>query len=74
MTTPIAVFAALAFFTPPQTASGQTTSETIVEVRVHGNHTTPDADVLRIAGIAWSARARVRGDETAPQCARRGLP
>lgn len=30
-------------------ASAQT--ERIVEVRVHGNHTTPDADVLVIAGV-----------------------
>ena len=26
--------------------------EVLAEVRVHGNHTTPDADVLRIAGLA----------------------
>jgi hypothetical protein len=28
------------------------TGETIGEVRVHGNHTTPDSDVLTIAGLA----------------------
>ena len=55
MSTPILVFAALALFTPPQAPSGQSTSETIVEIRVHGNHTTPDADVLRIAGVAPGA-------------------
>ena len=27
-------------------------AETIAEVRVHGNHTTPDADVLALAGLA----------------------
>lgn len=26
--------------------------ETLAEVRVHGNHTTPDSDVLRIAGLS----------------------
>lgn len=31
-------------------AFGQT--ETIAEIRVHGNHTTPDADVLAIAGLS----------------------
>lgn len=28
------------------------TGETIGEIRVHGNHTTPDADVLAIAGLS----------------------
>jgi len=27
-------------------------SETIAEIRVHGNHTTPDADVLALSGLA----------------------
>jgi outer membrane protein assembly factor BamA len=27
------------------------TAETIVEIRIHGNHTTPDADVLALAGL-----------------------
>jgi outer membrane protein assembly factor BamA len=31
-------------------ATAQT--ETIAEIRVHGNHTTPDADVLAIAGLS----------------------
>ena len=30
---------------------GVTAPERIVEIRVHGNHTTPDADVLAIAGL-----------------------
>jgi outer membrane protein assembly factor BamA len=51
MTLPIAVLAALAL-AAPQTPPDQTTPGTIVEIRVHGNHTTPDADVLRIAGLA----------------------
>ena len=25
--------------------------EKITEVRVHGNHTTPDADILRLSGL-----------------------
>ncbi len=33
-------------------AIGDQASETIVEVRVHGNHTTPDADVVQLAAIA----------------------
>jgi cell division septal protein FtsQ len=52
MTTPIVVFAALAVLARTQAPSEQPTPETIVEIRVHGNHTTPDADVLRIAGVA----------------------
>ena len=31
-------------------------AEVVGEVRVHGNHTTPDADVLSIAGLAVGAR------------------
>jgi outer membrane protein assembly factor BamA len=27
-------------------------AETIVELRVHGNHTTPDAEVLRLSGVS----------------------
>ena len=27
-------------------------AETIVDIRVHGNHTTPDAEIIRIAGIS----------------------
>ena len=33
-------------------ASGQTPAEHIVEITVHGNHTTPDQDILNIAGLA----------------------
>ena len=41
----------LAFVFPPTTAAAQATSSGVVaEVRVHGNHTTPDADVLAIVG------------------------
>lgn len=34
----------------PLAASGQA-PERIVEIRVHGNHTTPDQDILKIAGL-----------------------
>jgi hypothetical protein len=32
------------------TASAQTSPGVVAEVRVHGNHTTPNADVLAIVG------------------------
>jgi outer membrane protein assembly factor BamA len=38
----------------PATSAGQapaTANERLAEVRIHGNHTTPDEDVLRIAGL-----------------------
>lgn len=38
------------FLTATVTSQGQVT-ETLGEVRVHGNHTTPDADVLALAGL-----------------------
>jgi len=34
---------------PQEQGSG---AERIVEIRVHGNHTTPDAEVIRIAGVS----------------------
>ena len=34
------------------TRAQEPAAETVVDIRVHGNHTTPDAEVLRIAGIA----------------------
>lgn len=39
---------------PAPQAQGQpgVVAERLAEVRVHGNHTTPDAEVLRIAGLA----------------------
>ena len=49
------MLAALVFLAIPVHARGQAApsaaAEHIVEVRVHGNHTTPDAEVLRIAGL-----------------------
>jgi outer membrane protein assembly factor BamA len=35
-----------------QEATQAAVAEILAEVRVHGNHTTPDADVLKIAGLA----------------------
>jgi hypothetical protein len=40
-------------------------SGTIAEIRVHGNHTTPDADVRRIAALAEGAPATVVSIEEA---------
>ena len=37
------------------TAAQTRTTETLGEVRVHGNHTTPDADILAIAGLTVGA-------------------
>jgi outer membrane protein assembly factor BamA len=37
--------------TAPPAASTTTGVEVLAEVRVHGNHTTPDAEVLQIAGV-----------------------
>ena len=44
--------------------AAQGTGEKIVEIRVHGNHTTPDADVLMLSGLAIGQAAtddRLRG-------------
>ncbi len=52
-------------------ASAQEVTAPIVEIRVHGNHSTPDAEILALAGLAVgqpastevldAARARVEG-------------
>ena len=54
MTPPLVALAALVALSPqpPAQAAAQ---ETVVEIRVHGNHTTPDAEVLRLAGVAPGA-------------------
>ena len=44
----------LTFIATPATAQ---TTERIAEIRVHGNHTTPDADILALAGLAAGADA-----------------
>ena len=33
-------------------APAQTSLETVVDVRIHGNHSTPDAVILEISGLA----------------------
>ncbi len=48
--TPALVFCAWLFAFAPQAAAPQP-SEKIVDVRVHGNHLTPDADVIRLSGL-----------------------
>ena len=45
----------VALFSVPSVAWAQT--ETINEIRVHGNHTTPDADVISLSGLATGAPA-----------------
>lgn len=41
----------LAAVPPARAQQGPATREVVVDVRVHGNHTTPDADVLQLAAI-----------------------
>ena len=48
--------------------------ECIVEVRVHGNHTTPDAEVLRLAARRARAAVYRRHARPHPQGARRQRP
>ena len=48
--------------------------EKITEVRVHGNHTTPDADILQISGLAAGAEpteARLKDAEQKLRASRR---
>jgi outer membrane protein assembly factor BamA len=47
---------ALAFAVPPA-AAAQAVEGRIAAIRVHGNHTTPDADILAIAGLALGEAA-----------------
>jgi outer membrane protein assembly factor BamA len=46
--------AVLALFTvvTPVRAQDPSSAETVVGIRVHGNHTTPDAEIIRIAGLS----------------------
>lgn len=55
----ICAFAMLAMahaFAVPSTATAQDEGR-ITEIRVHGNHTTPDADILAIAGLVLGEAA-----------------
>ncbi len=48
-----AAFAAAAVAFTPLAARGQAVgSETVVDIRVHGNHTTPTDDIVALAGVA----------------------
>jgi outer membrane protein assembly factor BamA len=49
---PAAVLAISIVVTPAAHAQEPTPVETIVDIRVHGNHTTPDAEIIRIAGVS----------------------
>jgi outer membrane protein assembly factor BamA len=49
-----ALFVCFVSFVPAARAQS---AEVVGEVRVHGNHTTPDADILSIAGLAVGAPA-----------------
>lgn len=40
-----------------QTEDAKATAERIVEIRIHGNHTTPDADVLALSGLEVGSSA-----------------
>ena len=49
----------------------QPAPEVIVDVRVHGNHTTPDEEVLKLAGLSVGAPATdQRIDDAAQACGR----
>lgn len=52
--TSFAFFVLFGLFVVPTSAQAQ---EKITEIRVHGNHTTPDADVLSLSGLATGADA-----------------
>ena len=67
---PLLVLIALTWATP---AVAQVT-EQIVEIRIHGNHTTPDADVLAVSGLAVgepAAEARLQEAEQKLRASRR---
>jgi outer membrane protein assembly factor BamA len=49
------VFAAALAVSAPAAAQPPAAAETLREVRVHGNHTTPDADILALAGLTLGA-------------------
>ena len=48
-----AVVVALSLLTATSVASQPaSSSEVVIELRIHGNYSVPDADVMRMAGIA----------------------
>ena len=42
---------ALVLLIAPAAAAGQPASEEVTEVRVHGNHSIPDAEIIELAGV-----------------------
>ena len=52
--TSLALAASLAFALFPQAAPAQP-GEVVAEIRVHGNHLTPDAEIIAIAGLTIGA-------------------
>lgn len=53
----LGVFATFALFAIFAVQSAAQAPEKITEIRVHGNHTTPDADVLKLSGLIPGADA-----------------
>ena len=67
-------FALFAFFVSFVVQGQAQAPETITEVRVHGNHTTPDTDVLQISGLAAGVEpteARLKDAEQKLRASRR---
>ena len=68
------VFAAFAFFALFAVPTSAQAPEKITEVRVHGNHTTPDTDILQISGLAAGvepSEARLKDAEQKLRASRR---
>jgi outer membrane protein assembly factor BamA len=60
-TVPLVIFAfSVALISVTSVASVAAQAERITEIRIHGNHTTPDADILALSGLAT-------GDEASPE-------
>jgi outer membrane protein assembly factor BamA len=67
----VAIFALFALFAVPVSAQSP---ERISEVRVHGNHTTPETDILHISGLTAGAEptdARLKEAEQKLRASRR---
>jgi outer membrane protein assembly factor BamA len=68
------LFAIFAIFAPFVVQGQAQAPEKITEVRVHGNHTTPDTDILQISGLAAGAEpteARLKEAEQKLRASRR---
>jgi outer membrane protein assembly factor BamA len=61
----LAFVPALLAFVPAQAVAQTAVQEVVAEVRVHGNYRTPDADVLRIAGLTPGGPLGAGGIEAA---------